>query len=428
MSVELKAGEYHRRTDCRVCRSERLESFLDYGPVPLAGNFLLPEQVGQERLYPMDLTFCPDCALTQISNVVSAEVIFSDYRYLSSITKTLTGHFQDYAKKLRQEYFADGSGLLVEFGCNDGVLLSPLAESGVQAVGVDAAENVVEIAKAKGLDVRHGFFGGELGAALRKELGKATVITSSNCFAHIDDLDNVLQGVDALLDANGTFIVEVHYVLDLLELVQFETVYHEHLCYYSLKSLETLYDRFGLELVDVERLPMHGGAIRVFAKRKSANALPSDRLQAALAREQAAGVYDSATYQKLGTETRQLREAIREFVLGRKAMGRTVSAYGAAGRATTLLNYCGLDASVIDYIVDESPSRVGRYVPGVQIPVLSRDHFHAHPTDDCLITAWNYRDEIVAKEPGFLQRGGAFLTPLPKLEVIQSDRACLASA
>lgn len=427
-AANLKTGAYRRRPDCRVCGGGRLISFLDYGDVPLAGDFLLPEQVGKESVYPMDLAYCPDCSLTQIPNVVSAEVIFSDYRYLSSITKTLTGHFRDYAGLLREEHFADGDGLLVEFGCNDGVLLSPLGELGVRAVGVDAAENVVELARGKGLDVRHGFFGGDLGSRLREELGPARVITSSNCFAHIDDLDNVLRGVDALLKEDGTFVVEVHYVLDLLQLVQFETVYHEHLCYYSLRSLATLYGRFGLELVDVERLPMHGGAIRVFAKRASSGAKPSDRLVAALKEEERRGVYDAVTYRAFGAETRKLRDAIRDVVLSRKAAGRSVSAYGAAGRATTLMNYCGLDASVLDYVVDESPSRVGRFVPGVRVPVVSRDHFHGSPTDDCLITAWNYRDEIVAKEPGYLAGGGVFLTPLPEIQVIQSEPECRASA
>jgi len=404
-------------------------SFLDYGRVPLAGNFLLPEEVGTESLYPMDLAFCPDCSLTQISNVVPAEELFTDYRYLSSVTSTLIGHFREYAKLLATESMAAGGKLLVEFGCNDGVLLQPLKELGVKAIGVDAAENVVQIARAKGLDVRHGFFGVDFGSRLRRDHGPAAVITSSNCFAHIDDLDNILRGVDSLLGDDGVFVVEVHYVLDLLETVQFETVYHEHLCYYSLKALSRLYGRFGFEVFDAQRLPMHGGAIRVFAQRQGdSSRSPTTRLRQLLAVEEARGLYQVAAYQQFGASAIEARDTIRRFVLERKAMGRSLSAYGAAGRATTLLNYCGLDHTVLDYVVDESPSRIGRFVPGVEIPIVPRSHFHDRPTDDCLLTAWNYRDEIVAKESAYLANGGVFLAPLPTIEVIERGRPCRASA
>jgi SAM-dependent methyltransferase len=425
----LPTGEYRRRHDCRGCHGTALVSFLDYGRVPLAGDFLLPEEVGTESLYPMDLAFCPDCSLTQISNVVPAEELFTDYRYLSSVTSTLMGHFREYAQLLAKEFLRPDDNLLVEFGCNDGVLLQPLTELGIDAIGIDAAENVVQIARAKGLDVWHGFFGADLGALLRRDHGPATVITSSNCFAHIDDLDNILRGVDALLADDGILAVEVHYVLDLLETVQFETVYHEHLCYYSLKALSCLYNRFGFEVFDAQRLPMHGGAIRVFAKRQSNTSRePTTRLRRMLAEEESKSLYELPAYQQFGASAVEARDAIRRFVLGRKAMGKSLSAYGAAGRATTLLNYCGLDHSVLDYVVDESPSRIGRFVPGVQIPIVPRSHFHEQPTDDCLLTAWNYRNEIVAKESAYLANGGVFLAPLPRIEVIEQGRQCRASA
>ncbi|MEO0531842.1 MAG: methyltransferase domain-containing protein, partial [Planctomycetota bacterium] len=266
----LSIGNYQRRDTCRGCLGDRLVTFLDYGNVPLAGDFIKPEQVGTESIYPMDLSFCEDCSLVQITNVVDADELFTDYRYLSSVTSTLMGHFREYAQVLKSRLSSKENPLVVEFGCNDGVLLTPLGRLGVKAVGVDAAENVVELARGKGLDVRHGYFGGDLAGQLRQAYGPADIITASNVFAHIDDLDNVMRGVDGLLATDGTFCVEVHYVLDLVETVQFETVYHEHLCYYSLKALGSLYKRFGLAIVDAERLPMHGGAIRVFAQREPA--------------------------------------------------------------------------------------------------------------------------------------------------------------
>ena len=424
----LSTGAYQRRSTCRGCLSERLVSFLDYGQVPLAGDFIQPHLAGSEKVYPMDLCVCLDCSLTQILNVVDADELFTDYRYLSSITKTLTGHFKDYAKVLKNEVLEHADDLVVEFGCNDGVLLSPLKELGVRAIGVDAAENVVKIARGKGLHVQHGYFGQEIAGSLRADHGAAKVITASNVFAHIDNLDEVMRGVDSLLDEDGTFVVEVHYVLDLLDDVQFETVYHEHLCYYSLHSLDVLFKRFGLEVVDAERLLMHGGAIRVFGKRISQGAERSKRSQQLFDLEQRSHLFDESVYQQFGEKGRKVRKEIRDFVLSRKAMGRSISGYGAAGRATTLLNFCGLGADVIDYVVDESPSRIGRIVPGVQIPVVPRSHFHEQPTDDCLLTAWNYRQEIVAKEPAFLEQGGCFLAPLPEIEVIEGRTSCLKIA
>ncbi len=427
-SDTLGNGRFQRRSNCRGCLSDNLVSFLDYGSVPLAGDFITPDQVGSELTYPMDLSYCTDCSLVQITNVVSAEELFTDYRYLSSVTSTLMGHFNSYAQTLKNRFFHGKDGLVVEFGCNDGVLLKPLKELGIRAIGIDAAENVVEITRRKGLDARHGYFGHALAQELVEASGQAQVITASNVFAHIDNLDNVLRGVDTLLAEDGTFIVEVHYLRDLVESVQFDTVYHEHLCYYSLRSLNHLFGRFGLEIVDAERLPMHGGSIRVYGSRQAfAPGKCSERLARLTEEEEAAGLHSLETFEVFGEASRRQRLEIRDMVLSRKAVGRTVCGYGAAGRATTLLNYCGIGHETLDYIVDESPSRIGRYVPGVRVPVVNRDHFHANPVDDCLLTAWNYRDEIIAKEPTFTAKGGVFLAPLPKQEIIQG-LPCFANA
>ncbi|MEM6330296.1 MAG: class I SAM-dependent methyltransferase [Planctomycetota bacterium] len=434
---DLATGEFTRRTTCRVCHAGGLATVLDYGRVPLAGNFLLPEAVGTEKLYPMDLSLCPECSLLQISNVVSGEELFTDYRYLSSVTGTLMSHFREYAAVIDQLLQAgnggnaggSGRGLVVEFGCNDGVLLAPLKERGVRAVGVDAAENVVARARARGLDVVHGFFGPGIAQQIRGGHGAASLITASNVFAHIDDMDAVMQGVDTLLAPGGVLAVEVHYVVDLLEQVQFETVYHEHLCYYSAHALERLFERFGMTIADIQRLPMHGGAIRVFARRRDdPKAQRTARAERLFELEAAMRLHEPEGYARFAAETLRRRDAIRRLVLSRKRAGRSVCGYGAAGRATTLLNYCGLDHTVLDYIVDESPSRVGRYVPGVATPIVPREAFHARPTDDCLLTAWNYREEIIGKEGDFLAAGGTFLAPLPEIEIIEGPQPCRRSA
>ncbi len=412
---------FDRRETCRGCGSRNLISFLDYGSVPLAGDFLLPEEVGFEESFPMDLVLCQDCTLVQIVNVIKRERLFTDYRYLSSVTRTLMKHFHDYATVLDRDVLGGKKGLIVEIGCNDGVLLSPLRELGIPALGIDAAENVVEIAKSKGLNVQYGFFDRSMAEWIQSKHGQAEVITASNVFAHIDNLDEILHGVRSLLSPTGTFIVEVHYLVDLLNMFQFDTVYHEHLCYYSLHALQHLFGRFELFVTAVEHLPMHGGAVRVFAQQQPKSVpVRGESLESCLNAERERGICSPVTYQEFGTAVIKYRDQLREFVLDRKHGGRTLSGYGAAGRATTLLNYCGLDADVLDFVVDESPSRIGRYIPGVHIPIVARERLSAERTDDCLLTAWNYAEEIVGKEQRYLLDGGCFIKPLPEIQVMRA--------
>lgn len=419
--MEKNIGVYERRNSCRICGGNEMLSFLDFGDMPLAGDFRHREMLDDTKFYPMDLVVCLECSLVQISNIVSPDVIFTDYRYLSSITTTLMQHFRDYATLLKQTILPEISPFLVEFGCNDGVLLQPLKELGVKVLGVDAAENVVEVARGKGLDVVHGYFGSTVANDILDSHGKADVITASNVFAHIDDIDEVMEGAKILLAEEGVFVVEVHYIGDLLDGFQFDTVYHEHLCYYSLGALQYLFEKHDLKITDVQKLPMHGGAIRVFSKRMtSKNSKISQSVVEMHDLEKEAGLRRGETYLEFARSVVQHRNQLQSIIGDRVKSGRTISAYGAAGRATILLNYCQFDGGTIDYVVDESPSRIGRYVPGVQIPIVNRESFAERSTDDCIITAWNYRDEIVEKERQYIAGGGTFIMPLPQIEFIQN--------
>ncbi|MDI9244995.1 class I SAM-dependent methyltransferase [Marinobacter sp. CHS3-4] len=415
-----KIGKYNRRNSCRGCHSASLTSFIDFGLMPLAGNFVTKEHLETVSRYPMDLAFCENCSLVQIPNVVSPEVLFSDYRYLSSVTNTLQNHFFDFANTLFERFDLNSERLIVEFGCNDGVLLKPLQDMGVRVQGVDAAPNVVALAEERGIPIINGYFGSRIAKDILSSSGPANIITSSNVFAHIDDLDEVMNGVEILLASDGVLSVEVHYVGELLKGFQFDTVYHEHLCYYSLHSLDVLYKRHGFSMFDVEFLPMHGGTIRVFAERElSGSRIKSDRLCEALRREVEEGITDLGRYERFGVDVKNYCSELKEFILKRVGDGRSLSAFGAAGRSTILLNYCGFDSGVVKYIVDESPFRQGRYVPGVGIPIVSPQVLKDEPTDDCLITAWNYRDEIVSKSQYYLENDGVFLIPLPEIEVLK---------
>lgn len=422
MTEARPLGRFKRRSGCRVCGSTNVVSVLEFGRMPLAGDFVFPDRLADLRYYPLDLCVCQSCSLMQILNVVDPNVIFTEYRYLSSVTQTLKRHFREYAQTLRDRGLATEESFVVEFGCNDGVLLEPLRAIGVKALGIDAADNVAQIARDKGFDVITGFFGQPIAARIRDERGPADIITASNVFAHIDDLDEILKGVDALLAPNGSFIVEIHYGVDLLEKLQFDAVYHEHLCYYSIAALDVLFGRFALEIYDVERLPMHGGAIRVYSRRRGETTTPpSDTLLQLRTLEQRIGVKQIETYFDFANKVHKARDKIREAVFARRKSGRTLSAFGAAGRATILLNYCGLDSSLVEYIIDESPSRCGRVVPGVSISILPLEHLKTSPTDDCLVTAWNYREEILMKTSDYRNAGGELIFPLPELEVVGNN-------
>jgi novobiocin biosynthesis protein NovU/D-mycarose 3-C-methyltransferase len=407
--------DFYRRIVCRTCGSDRLAVLIDFGDMPLAGGFLMPEHFGEEKFYPLDVSVCLDCSLVQGLNVINPNLLFRHYFYLSSVTGTLSRHFNNLAMLLRREILPWDGGFVVEIGCNDGVLLKPLQQMGVRVLGVDPARNIAKIARGKDIEVISEYFTEEIAGRIIVEKGPADVITASNVFAHIDDLDEVMRGVSTLLAENGTFIVETRYIVDMLERMQFDTIYHEHLSYYSVHSLSRFFQRHGFKIVRVDRIPMHGGAIRVFAQREN-HGTPD--LTEILSLEECLEVNKPYTYIKFGDGVAEYRRNLRQMLSERKARGRTLCGYGAAGRATILLNYCGVGDFSMQYIVDESPLRAGKYMPGIHIPIYFPSHFREHPTDDCMITAWTYEREIIDKEPDYR---GTFIIPLPEIRERKSD-------
>ena len=407
-------GMMRRRIGCRFCGSDRLTTVLDFGEMPLAGGFLTPGEFEGEQKFPLETSVCLDCSLVQGLNVIDPDVLFRNYFYLSSVSGTASTHFEQLACLLKREILPD-NGFLVEMGCNDGALLGPLQKMGVRVLGVDPARNVAEIARERGIEVVAEYFSEDVARQIVEEKGKADVISASNVFAHIDDLSEVMKGVRALLSDNGTFVIETRYIVDLLDGMQFDTIYHEHLSYYSVNSLMSFFHRWGLEIVRVDRIPMHGGAIRVFVQRECGR-LPN--LDEILSLEDRMGIDRPYTYIQFGERVEKYKKELRQVVAEREAKGKTLCGYGASGRAAILLNYCGIDS--MQYIVDESPLRAGKCMPGIHTPIYFPAHFRAHPTDDCMITAWTYEREIVGKEKGYR---GTFIIPLPDIRVIERTSA-----
>lgn len=384
---------------------------IDYGLMPLAGSFLDPRHVDAERLYPLTLVRCRDCTLMQVPEVVDPQIIFAEYSYTSSTTETLTSHFAEMAKDLVALGLGAGD-LVVEFGCNDGVLIQPLRRLGVRAVGVDPSDVARRASDAGGWPLVAGYFDAKSAEDILDHHGRAKLVVANNVFAHIDDLDATMLAVAAVLREDGFFVFEVHYQGDLIRDFQFDTVYHEHLCYYSLRSLEVLLGRFGFSIVDLKPIPIHSGSIRVIAALGTSPHAPNPEVARRLEIER---TYDIPQFI---AGVRERRSALRKRIVDLRSNGRSVVGYGAAGRATVLLNYCQLGRELIDYVVDMSPLRHGRLVSGVRVPVCPTETFRGRYPDYALMTAWNYEAEIVGKEREFVASGGRFIVPLPELRVV----------
>jgi len=395
-----------RRTTCRGCDGSRLEQFLDLGQMPLAGGFLEDTRsVAAERRYPLQAFVCSDCGLVQILEVVDPRVLFTQYSFSSSTVSPLVAHFERYAEWLSQRF---EPGTVIEFGCNDGILLGPLVGLGIRAVGIDLSENITAMARAKGFDVITGCFDARTADTLRQRLGPVDVVTGSNAFAHNDRPDVILDAARRVLRPGGALCLEMMYAGDLLETLQWDTLYHEHLTFYGLGSLSRLIERHGFTVVHAERIPMHGGSLRVVATTET-EAAPAPSVSSILEYERGVRLDDPETWKAFG---RRVNRAIRvtSEVLGKIARGSRIWGYGAAGKATLWVNACKMD--YLEAIADSSPLRAGRLMPGTHTPIRYPEELRANPPDYIFLTAWNYSGVIRSKEDWF---DGVWVAPLPEL-------------
>jgi len=393
------------RTECRGCEGRVLTEILNLGPLPLAGGFLeSAEAISREQKYGLSIHVCENCGLIQILDPVDPQVLFQDYSFSSSTIPPLVKHFEDYAAWIINSL---GPRVVVEFGCNDGVLLAPLARAGVTAVGVDISGNITEIARSRGLHAYTGFFDAETARRIREEYGPADVVTGSNAFAHNDRPELILEGANIVLHESGHLCLEFMYAGDLLEQLQWDTLYHEHLTFYSLSTVANLLRRHGFYLANAQRLPMHGGSLRVVAARRPCP-LGADA-EAILAYENTTALNSPDSW--LGFGARSLRKiGIVAEVFEALSRTRSIWAYGAAGKATMWVN-----ASKMNYlgaVIDSSPLRAGKLMPGTHTPIVFPEAFRKDPPDHVFITAWNYANVIRAKEEWFR---GTWSTPLPDL-------------
>jgi len=395
-----------RRTTCRGCDGVQLEQVLDLGEMPPAGGFLAdPAAAAREHRFPLPVHVCRGCGLVQILEVIDPEVLFQDYSFSSSTIGPLVQHFGEYARWLQDRL---GCTSVVEFGCNDGVLLAPLAALGMAATGVDISGNITALARAKGLDVVTGYFDEETADAIRERRGRVDVVTGSNAFAHNDHPEIILRAARRVLKPAGHLCLEVMYAGDLLESIQWDTLYHEHLTFYCLTTLRTLLERHGFHVVDAVRIPMHGGSLRVVAALDASEPAQPGAVEI-LERESASRLADPDTWHAFGRHVSRKIDVVRE-TLGRLRRSSRIWAYGAAGKATMWVNACGMD--YLEAVVDASPLRAGKLMPGTHTPIVFPAELRRDPPDYIFVTAWNYADLIRSKEDWFT---GIWITPLPDL-------------
>ena len=403
---------FRRLERCRVCGAGPVKPFLDLGETPLANSFLTKERLGDpEPRYPLELVFCEGCALVSLSAVVDPEVMFRDYIYVSGTSDTMPKHFADLGAEV-VERFVGPEGLVVELGSNDGTLLKAVKAQGAAVLGVEPATNIAAIAERAGIPTVNDFFSAALARRLRAERGPARAVLANNVVAHVDGVRDLVAGVHDLLAPDGVMVMEVPYLVDLLDRVEYDTVYHEHLSYFALAPLARLMSDAGLHVFDVRRVAVHGGSIRVYASRDArAPGVEVGRLRA-LERERRLDTL--APYEAFAERVRAQRQALLALLRGLRAEGKRVAGYGAPAKGNTMLNYCGIDTTLLDYTVDKNPLKQGLFTPGMRLPVRPVETLLADRPDAVLLLAWNFADEILRQQAAYREAGGRFIHPLPE--------------
>lgn len=416
-------GNFVRRNTCRFCQGTKLVKMLDFGNVPLAGGFLKEKDFSHEKYYPLDLNFCQDCYLVQVSNIVSAEVLFQEnYFFFSSAISTLVEHFEKFAQEIYDRFLKGLSQpSVLEIGCNDGVLLKPLSDLGVHAIGVDPATNVVQLIDSKNFTVINDFFTEKLAVQIREKCGILDAVLSSYSFAHIDDMVDIMRGIKSLLKDNGIFIFEIYYLGTLIDEMQYDMIYHEHMSYYSLKTLMLFLKRFDMEIFDVSYIPgIRSGSVRFYTRNIGKR---SDKIASAVTDmrqyEEDKEFDKIEIYSEYAEKVNATKNQLLKLLDRLKSEGKTIIGYGASGRGTTIMNYCGIDGKYLDYIVDDAPTKQGFFTPGTHVPIKPWDFTEESQFPDYIVLfAWAFTDEVIKKREDYLRQGGKFIIPLPEVRIV----------
>jgi SAM-dependent methyltransferase len=402
---------------CRSCGTPLRHSVVDLGLSPPCQNVVRPADLSSgEAFYPLHAFVCEACSLVQIDAVVPPDAIFSEYAYFSSYSDSWVEHARRYVEMAVERFGLGPDSLVVEVASNDGYLLQHVVRAGVPCLGVEPAANVAAVARENGVPTRVAFFGEDEARAMVGEGLRADLLLGNNVLAHTPHLNSFVAGMKGLLAPDGAITMEFPHLLELIDQNQFDTVYHEHFSYFSFTAVERVFARHGLALFDVERLPTHGGSLRIYGCHTGARPV-GERAAALLAEEQAWGVDDLSTYAAFAERVRAAKRGLLDFLIGAAREGKTVAGYGAPGKGNTLLNYCGVRTDLLAYTVDRNPYKQGTYTPGTRIPIYAPEHVFETEPDYLLLLPWNLRDEIAEQMAGIRAWGGRFVVPIPTVEV-----------
>ncbi len=408
----------HEMIACRSCGEADLHMILSLGLTPLANRLLTEDQLEQpEPRYPLDLAFCPHCSLVQITETVPPEELFGEYLYFSSFSDTMLQHAREIAAGLMQKRPLNSNSLVVEIASNDGYLLQNFVSVGIPVLGIEPARNIAKVAEERGVRTISRFFGIDLADELAADGNMADVILANNVMAHIPEINGVIAGIKRLLKPDGVFIMETPYIKDMVNKLEFDTIYHEHIFYYSLTALENLFRRHGLASVAVERIPIHGGSLRITATHEE-HAKDNAAVASLLEEEAGWGAGQPQFYQEFSGRVESLQRRLKELLRELKVEGKRIAAYGASAKGSTLLNFCAVGRETLDFVADRSTIKQGRYTPGTHLPIYPPEKLLESMPDYVLLLTWNFRDEILAQQKEYRDRGGRFIVPVPDLEVV----------
>jgi len=404
---------------CRICHGSSLQPYLNLGFTPPADSFIREQGLQQpETHYPLEVYLCNDCGMSQLGYTVPPDILYQhDYPYESSTTRAGRTHFFNFAASVVERFNFDSKNLAIDIGSNVGVLLDGFKTKGCRILGIEPSANISATAIGRGIETINDFISPKLASHVLQSHGKASVVTATNVFAHIDDLDDFMKAMDILLDDQGVLIIEAPHFLKLVKNLEYDTIYHEHLLYISVRPLNRLFNRFGFEVFDVEEIGIHGGSIRIYVTRIGVHSI-TKALSDLIATEEANHIFDYDRLSQFSEEVASHRTKLIALLSSLKAEGASLVGVSAPAKGMTLLNYCNIGPELLDFVTEKSQLKIGLYTPGKHIPILADSALTDEQPDYALLLAWNFADEIIANLKEYRDKGGKFIIPVPKPHIV----------